>query len=59
MAEINDAAVLTRAQVLAERDGFDWKPGPKFELRRLLSEARRRLYVLNAREELRREAINA
>ena len=59
MAEINDAAVLTRAKVLAERDGFDWQPGLKFELRRLLSEARRRLYVLNAREELSRETINA
>jgi|HubBroStandDraft_6_1064221.scaffolds.fasta_scaffold19685_7 hypothetical protein len=64
MAEIDEQMVLTRAKARSEQDGFTWyfdvtplKPGTAFaDIPRPLSEARRRLYLEKAREELNREA---
>ena len=62
MAELDSTTVLKRAKALAERDGFAWEfdlrpvvPGGNIELRRPLSEARRRLYLDCARMQLHKE----
>ena len=66
MAKLDDAAVLTRAKALAERDGFTWElnfrpmvPGSKIELQRYLSDDLRQQYLIRARTELQKEADHA
>jgi hypothetical protein len=50
--EIDPQLVLARAQKCAEADGFAWNLDVRDRGgKRLLSEARRRLYIQNAREE--------
>jgi hypothetical protein len=61
MAELDETAVLKRAKVLAQRDGFTWEldfgvPGaPRTMLRgkRFLSRDRQQEYLERARAELR------
>jgi hypothetical protein len=54
MTEIDPIrTVLARAKACAEADGFAWNIEATVKgKRRLLSEARRRFYIQNAREEL-------
>jgi hypothetical protein len=50
--EIDPQMVLARAQARAEADGVAWNLDIRDRGKRLLSEARRRLYIQDAREEL-------
>lgn len=50
--EIDPQMVLARAQARAEADGFAWNLDIRNRGKRLLSEARRRLYIQDPREEL-------
>jgi hypothetical protein len=67
MAEIDEAAVLTRGKALAARDGFTWEidfnspPEGRASFRGMhfLSEERRQEYLARAHDELRHEADNA
>jgi hypothetical protein len=53
MTEIDLRMVLARAQARAEADGFAWNLDARERgNRRLLSEARRRLYIQKAQDEL-------
>jgi hypothetical protein len=61
MSEIHEAKVLRRAKELCEQDGMAWEPEFDPPLRRysrirltrvLLDEARRREYLVRAREQL-------
>ncbi len=59
--EIDEIAVLKQARARSEQDGFTWyldlaPRGTALKDIRLLSEARRRLYLARARAELRGEA---
>jgi hypothetical protein len=59
MTEMDEAAVLTRAKALAEQDGFTWEWEISLQQMRqdaadrprLMSEARRQMYLTLAREE--------
>jgi hypothetical protein len=67
MAELDEAAVLSRGKALAAEDGFTWEldftvPGAQrapLRRQRFLSEDRRQEYLERARAELRKEAGDA
>jgi len=67
MAELDEAAVLSRGKALAAEDGFTWEldytapSAQRTPLRRQhsLSEDRRQEYLERARAELRKEAGDA
>jgi len=54
-AEIDQRTVIGRAQAHAEADGFAWNFDTASRGKRLLSEARRRLYIQKAVDELAEE----
>ena len=67
MAELGEAAVLTRAKALAAQDGFTWELdfgmpgalGAPLRGRHFLSKESQHEYLERARVELRKEASNA
>jgi hypothetical protein len=61
-ADLDETVVVRRAKALAERDGFAWELNfrpmamtTKIELQRLVSEERRKQYLVRARDELAKE----